>query len=101
MKYLRGLAILLFIWWSPVLVAAYFVSTLEHFNKAMCYVPSFAFLALGVIMVRYGFAKYVDDYDPTLGLTFTADPNDLYYFAKVGIMLALFSVGVLFSPHPL
>jgi hypothetical protein len=38
---------------------------------------------------------------PNLRPTYTADPNDLYYFVKLGIMLALFFIGALFSPHPL
>ena len=101
MKNLRGFAILLFLWLSPVLVAGYFVAALERFNKAMHYILSFSLLALGVIMLRYGFVKYID-YDPTEGLIFrTDDPDDLIVCVKLGLMLALFFVGVMFSPHPL
>jgi hypothetical protein len=43
--YLRVFAIFLF-FASPVLATLYFGPTLDHFNKAMYHIPSFALLAL-------------------------------------------------------
>jgi len=48
-RYLRAFAIFL-LFASPVLATAYFFPTLDHFNKAMYHIPSFALLGLSAII---------------------------------------------------
>jgi hypothetical protein len=50
---------------SPVLATLYFAPTLDHFNKAMYLIPSFALLALAAI-IFYRLRKYLD-YDRMTG----------------------------------
>jgi hypothetical protein len=48
-SYLRAVAIFL-LFASPVLATLYFAPALDHFNKAMYHIPSYALLALSAII---------------------------------------------------
>jgi len=96
--YLRVFAILL-IFASPVLVALYFAQ-LDHFNKAMYHIPSFALLALSAtIFYRLRWYMYYDQ-DP-----WNADKELLelprHLRLLFGIANLLLFIGGIFFPSPL
>jgi hypothetical protein len=96
--YLRVFAILL-IFASPVLVALYFAQ-LDHFNKAMYHIPSFALLALSaIIFYRLRWYAYYEQ-DP-----WNADPDLLelprHLLILFGIAIVLLFIGGIFLPRPL
>jgi hypothetical protein len=96
--YLRVVAIFV-IFASPVLVALYFAQ-LDHFNKAMYHIPSFALLALSAI-IFYRLRRYVYyGQDP-----WNADPGLLelprHLRILFGIALVLLFIGGIFLPSPL
>jgi hypothetical protein len=94
--YLRVFAIFLIF---VVLVALYF-DTLDHFNKAMYHIPSFALLALSaIIFYRLRWYAYYDQ-DP-----WAAD-RDLLELPRhlrilLGIAIVLLFIGGIFLPRPL
>ena len=96
--YLRVFAIFL-IFASPVLVTLYF-DTLDHFNKAMYHIPSFALLVLSaIIFYRLRWYVYFDQ-DP-----WRADPDliELPRHLRIlfGIAIVLLFIGGIFLPRPL
>lgn len=100
--YLRGFAILL-IFASPVLATLYFAPTLDHFNKAMYHIPSFALLALSAI-IFYGLRYYLDDdrfpRDPRGELRWQEQlPRHVSILMGIAIVLAF--IGVILFPRPL
>ena len=97
--YLRVFAIFLF-FASPVLATLYFGPTLDHFNKAMYHIPSFALLALSAtIFYRLRWYVYFDQ-DP-----WRADPDLLelprHLRILFGIAIVLLFIGGIFLPRPL
>ena len=93
--YLGVFAIFL-IFASPVLVTLYF-DTLDHFNKAMYHIPSFALLALSAtIFYRLRWYAYFDQ-DP-----WRADPDLLELPRHLGILfgiaIVLLFIGGIFLP---
>ena len=97
--YLRLFAIFLIFALPPVLVALY-VAPLDHFNKAMYHIPSFALLALSVtIFYRLRWYLYFDQ-DP-----WRADPDLLelprHLRILFGIAIVLLFIGGIFLPRPL
>jgi hypothetical protein len=97
--YLRVFAIFL-IFASPVVLVALYVDTLDHFNKAMYHIPSFALLALSaIIFYRLRWYAYYDQ-DP-----WAAD-RDLLELPRhlrilLGIAIVLLFIGGIFLPRPL
>ena len=96
--YLRVLTIFL-IFASPALVALYF-DTLDHFNKAMYHIPSFALLAVSAtIFYRLRWYVYYGQ-DP-----WAADPDLLelprHLRILFGIAIVLLFIGGIFFPRPL
>ena len=91
--YLRVFAIFL-IFASPVLVTLYF-DTLDHFNKAMYHIPSFALLVLSAI-IFYRLRWYVY-YDQD---SWAADPDLLelprHLRILFGIAIVLLFIGGIF-----
>jgi hypothetical protein len=97
--YLRAFAIFLIFASLAVLVTLYF-DTLDHFNKAMYHIPSFALLALSAI-IFYRLRWYVCyDQDP-----WAADPDLLelprHLRILFGIAIMLLLIGGIFFPRPL
>jgi hypothetical protein len=96
--YLSVFAIFL-IFASPVLVALYF-DTLDHFNKAMYHIPSFALLALSaIIFYRLRWYVYYDQ-DPWAA---DSDLLELPRHLRIpfGIAIVLLFIGGIFLPRPL
>ena len=97
--YLRAFAIFL-IFASPVVLVALYFDTLDHFNKAMYHIPSFALLALSAtIFYRLRWYLYFDK-DP-----WRAD-RDLLELPRhlripFGIAIVLLFIGGVFFPRPL
>jgi hypothetical protein len=100
--YLRAVANFL-IFASPALATLYFAPTLDHFNKAMYHIPSFALLALSAIII-YRLRKYLDynrmSRDPWGELHWQ---EELPRHASIlsGIAIVLIFIGVILSPRPL
>jgi hypothetical protein len=97
--YLRVFAITL-IFASPVVLVTLYFAPLDHFNKAMYHIPSFALLALSAtIFYRLRWYVYFDQ-DP-----WRADPDLLelprHLRILFGIAIVLLFIGGIFLPRPL
>jgi hypothetical protein len=97
--YLRVFAIFL-IFASPVVLVTLYFAPLDHFNKAMYHIPSFALLALSAtIFYRLRWYAYFDQ-DP-----WRADPDLLelprHLRILFGIAIVLLFIGGIFFPRPL
>jgi hypothetical protein len=101
-RYLRVFSIFL-IFVSPVLATLYLAPTLDHFNKAMYHIPSFALFAVSAI-IFYRLRKYLDY------VRMTEDPSgELHWQEKLprhasilgGIAIVLLMIGIILSPRPL
>ena len=100
--YLRVFAIFL-IFASPVVLVALYFAPLDHFNKAMYHIPSFALLAVSAI-IFYRLRKYLDY------VRMTEDPGGELHWQEelprhvsilTGIAIVLIMIGVILSPRPL
>ena len=97
--YLRVFAITL-IFAAPVVLVALYFAPLDHFNKAMYHIPSFALLALSAtIFYRLRWYAYYDQ-DP-----WAAD-RDLLELPRhlrilFGVAIVLLFIGGIFLPSPL